>query len=105
MATGAPGAPDDDVARVLQAYDAEGFHRTGHLADDENADWLAREAAALGATLAPALVELSRAGVIGGAEHPALHQEAEVGAPAPRSRGAPRLRAVCDADHPSGEGA
>jgi hypothetical protein len=56
LATAAPGAADpsaseNDVARLLQAYDAQGFHRTGHLADDENADWLAREAANLGATV------------------------------------------------------
>ena len=37
---------------VVQAYDAQGHHRTGLLADLENAGWLAREAAALGASVA-----------------------------------------------------
>ena len=41
-----------DVAALLQAYDAQGLHRTGHLADEENADWLARVASGLGASVA-----------------------------------------------------
>lgn len=40
-----------DVAGLLQAFDAQGFHRTGHLADHENAAWLAAQAGALGATV------------------------------------------------------
>jgi len=45
--------PDADWASgIVQAYDAQGHHRTGHLADLENAEWLAREASALGASVA-----------------------------------------------------
>ena len=42
-------SPALDVTMLLQAYDAQGIHRTGHLADAENADWLAAQAKALGA--------------------------------------------------------
>lgn len=38
-----------DAAALLQAYDAQGVHRTGHLADAENADWLVDLATQLGA--------------------------------------------------------
>ena len=41
--------PPSNAGALLQAYDAQGFHRTGHLADLENARWLAAEAVALGA--------------------------------------------------------
>ena len=37
---------------IVQVYDAQGHHRTGHLADLESAQWLAREASALGASVA-----------------------------------------------------
>ncbi len=43
------GDADPWVEGVLRAYDAQGHHRTGHLADAENADWLAAEARSLGA--------------------------------------------------------
>ena len=44
--------PDADWASgIVQAYDAQGHHRTGHLADLENAGWLAKEASALGASV------------------------------------------------------
>jgi hypothetical protein len=36
---------------IVQAYDAQGHHRTGQLADLESAKWLAREASALGASV------------------------------------------------------
>ena len=38
-----------DMGALVAAYDAQGYHRTGHLADAANADWLAAEAASLGA--------------------------------------------------------
>jgi hypothetical protein len=43
------------VARVIQAYDAQGNHRTGTEVDKKSAEWLAREVRALGAepTLEP----------------------------------------------------
>ena len=47
-----PAVPDDAIARAttwLEAWDAQGTHRTGTAGDDAGADWLAREAAALGA--------------------------------------------------------
>jgi hypothetical protein len=37
------------AANWLQAWDAQGTHRTGTIGDHAGADWLAREAAALGA--------------------------------------------------------
>jgi hypothetical protein len=42
-------SPALDVDGLLQAYDAQGIHRTGHLADAENADWLVAQARDLGA--------------------------------------------------------
>ncbi len=44
-------SPALDVAGLLQAFDAQGIHRTGHLADLENADWLAAQAQELGANV------------------------------------------------------
>jgi hypothetical protein len=37
------------VSRIIQAYDAQGFHRTGTDVDDASGDWLADEARAAGA--------------------------------------------------------
>lgn len=42
----------DWASGIVQAYDAQGHHRTGQLADLEDAGWLAREASALGASVA-----------------------------------------------------
>ena len=36
---------------IVWAYDAQGHHRTGHLADQENAERLAEEASARGASV------------------------------------------------------
>ncbi|MCB1691808.1 MAG: hypothetical protein KDI19_03530 [Pseudomonadales bacterium] len=36
------------IARIIAAYDAQGIHRTGTAVDNQSADWLAREIAALG---------------------------------------------------------
>ncbi len=41
----------DWASGIVQAYDAQGHHRTGQLADLESAKWLAREASALGASV------------------------------------------------------
>src|SRR3954453_12948651 len=44
---------DNRVARAaawLGAWDSQGIHRTATVGDEAGADWLAREAAALGAT-------------------------------------------------------
>ncbi|HUI33906.1 MAG TPA: hypothetical protein VLX67_00110 [Stellaceae bacterium] len=40
---------ENRAANWLEAWDAQGVHRTGTEGDNEGADWLAREAAALGA--------------------------------------------------------
>ncbi len=44
-------SPPLDVTALLQTYDGQGFHRTSHLADEENAGWLAAQASSLGATV------------------------------------------------------
>jgi hypothetical protein len=48
------------AAAWLQAWDAQGVHRTGTAADTESADWLAREAASLGAAVSIETFRLSR---------------------------------------------
>ena len=48
------------AAAWLRAWDAQGAHRTGTPEDDAGAEWLAREAAALGATVALETFDLSR---------------------------------------------
>ena len=48
------------AAAWLQAWDAQGAHRTGTAADDAGATWLAREATALGATVTVETWRLSR---------------------------------------------
>jgi hypothetical protein len=48
------------AARWLQAWDAQGIHRTATAADNAGADWLAREAAALGGTVAIETFPLQR---------------------------------------------
>jgi hypothetical protein len=40
------------AAGWLAAWDGQGIHRTATAGDDAGADWLAREAAALGAAVA-----------------------------------------------------
>ena len=45
-------AIEDRAAAFVRAYDAEGVHRTAQVGDEENADFLAGEAKALGADLA-----------------------------------------------------
>lgn len=47
----AAGEAEARAAAWLRAYDAQGHHRTGQLADLESADWLATQAAALGAVV------------------------------------------------------
>jgi hypothetical protein len=48
------------AATWLRAWDQQGVHRTGTAGDNAGADWLAREAAALGATVAIETFALSR---------------------------------------------
>ena len=48
------------VSRVIQAYDAQGFHRTGTDVDDASGVWLAEEARAAGAETALVRFPLSR---------------------------------------------
>jgi hypothetical protein len=48
------------AAAWLQAWDAQGVHRTGTAGDAAGAEWLAREAAALGASVALEPFRLSR---------------------------------------------
>jgi hypothetical protein len=43
-----PAGPEQRVARVIQAYDAQGNHRTGTEVDRKSAEWLARELRRLG---------------------------------------------------------
>jgi hypothetical protein len=49
-----------ETSRWLQAWDALGHHRTATAGDNAGADWLAREAAALGATVAIETFSLRR---------------------------------------------
>jgi hypothetical protein len=48
------------AAALLRAWDAQGIHRTGTAEDKAGAHWLAREAAALGATVALESFRLNR---------------------------------------------
>ena len=48
------------AATWLQAWDSQGVHRTGTPGDTAGAEWLAREAAALGAEVAMETFPLSR---------------------------------------------
>jgi hypothetical protein len=48
------------AASWLQAWDSHGIHRTGTAGDQAGAEWLAREAAALGATVALETFQLNR---------------------------------------------
>lgn len=59
-AQAAEAGADPGVDAVLRAYDAQGHHRTGQLADAENADWLARQATSLGATVTFEEFEIER---------------------------------------------
>ena len=43
-----PNALERRVARVIQAYDTQGYHRTGTEVDEASAQWLAREVRQLG---------------------------------------------------------
>jgi hypothetical protein len=43
-----PDGPELRVARVIQAYDAQGNHRTGTEVDRKSAEWLTRQVRALG---------------------------------------------------------
>src|SRR5947207_11112316 len=55
MASDATSICDDArqrAARWLSAWDAQGIHRTATSGDNAGADWLAQEAAALGADVA-----------------------------------------------------
>ncbi len=45
----APGALEQRVASVIQAYDAQGNHRTGTEVDNASAEWLANQVRQLGA--------------------------------------------------------
>jgi hypothetical protein len=46
----APGELEQRVATVLQAFDAQGNHRTGTAADKSSAEWLADQVRQLGAS-------------------------------------------------------
>ena len=48
------------AATWLRAWDSQGVHRTGTPGDTAGAEWLAREAAALGATVAIETFSLRR---------------------------------------------
>ncbi len=43
-----PAGPEQRAASVIQAYDAQGNHRTGTEVDKKSAEWLARQVRALG---------------------------------------------------------
>ena len=43
-----PNALEQRVARVIQEYDAQGYHRTGTEFDNASADWLAGQVRQLG---------------------------------------------------------
>src|SRR5215510_9684620 len=43
-----PGRVEDRVARILEAFDAQGNHRTGTDVDSRSAEWLAAEVRQLG---------------------------------------------------------
>ena len=43
-----PDAVEQRVARVIQAYDAQGYHRTGTEVDNASAEWLAGQVRQLG---------------------------------------------------------
>jgi hypothetical protein len=51
------------AARIIQAYDAQGFHRTGTDVDDASGAWLAEEARAAGAETALVRFPLARVDV------------------------------------------
>jgi len=51
VAAGTLSPTADWASGIVRAYDAQGHHRTGQLADLESAKWLAREASALGASV------------------------------------------------------
>lgn len=52
------------VANWLQAWDAQGTHRTGTSGDKAGAEWLAREAAALGAEVTSEEFEFDRLDIV-----------------------------------------
>ena len=56
----APGSLEQRVAGLLQAYDAQGNHRTGTDADNASAQWLAHEARQAGAEASLESFTLSR---------------------------------------------
>ena len=51
------------ISRIIQAYDAQGFHRTGTDVDDASGAWLAEEARAAGAETALVRFPLARVDV------------------------------------------
>lgn len=56
----APGSPEQRVAGLLQAYDAQGNHRTGTEVDNASGQWLAHEARQAGANASLEPFSLSR---------------------------------------------
>jgi hypothetical protein len=54
------GTSQGRVESWLRAWDSQGIHRTGTAGDRAGADWLAREAASLGASVAIETFELDR---------------------------------------------
>ena len=59
----AQSGPLDNVSRIIQAYDAQGFHRTGTDVDDASGAWLAEEARTAGAETALVRFPLARVDV------------------------------------------